>query len=434
MWEKKKKLDNDIQRRLDDRRRMENQLGRLKPDENDMKVLPKRIEHVKLAIQDLQEERKAVITGFQAGLARDMEVQGLRTKTAEENIKRILEIDQIPTREEIERLENFCAKQGLSENDLEVYLGITGKKVSLELLKRAGIFFTLSEFPLDQKSVESDPDTQGRKNFSERIEARRRNKKVNKIYYRQPYPLCLSVYSTASLVVGPGVSKQSQLNAKGSGPKLTHVMDRSMKIMHPDSPPLYVTYSWAKSAQRTLLMEFDQSSQLMKLNQLKHSDLSEASATMAEAAKSAREEYSKTVTTVKDITTAKREIQLSELETQYQAALKRKMILDEQIQYEGISATKDLVLEKQIAEKEVEMLGQKLQAEQAAAKYDMALQQAVASGETDLLTQQLALEKAKQTNEMEVELAVLQAKVQFLEQQLLELQKLKAIKEANQQE
>jgi hypothetical protein len=342
-----------------------------------MDVLIARLNHQRKAIDNARKVITALQETFNAELAEFVKKNRLGTQRTQTAGSDVAEIYDLPPPELLSN----------AKTPSDVLEALMRRPVARAIFDRYGVVATAEVLPggTPPKSEASTQRSCTAKPDYNQVE----------VYYRNGQPVRLEFFIVRPKKDPADPAKYERGNT-GVVEEVVSVANRIQTVMLPGSTPGCVAFKASAFAKRELIVQFDESGQLVKVDQIRDSSAAAVAAALAAASTTFRDEYALTLSKVVEVQEARRTIELGDLRTKVEALEKQRELIDAQLAADSAAANFDLTLRRQqlaaeLAQLEAEVA---LQTAQATADQRLALEQLKA--EVGVLRQELDLLKARQ--------------------------------------
>lgn len=207
--------------------------------------------------------------------------------------------------------------------DTQVRAALASFPRMLELYDRTGIALTLTPAPYIARGGTV-------------WEVAEPGERKTHIYYRAAYTALLTTYATSRTSDEQG----------GEQELLRFFSVVSDEVIHPKMPVQGIAFEPAAFAERKISLGFDDKGRLVRYEQTGKSSVVGATATAADALRTARDEYASTLSQIAEIQDTKRRLDQNDVLTEIDRLRKQRELLDARLELSGTRGSYDLLLER----------------------------------------------------------------------------------------
>lgn len=280
----------------------------------ELDVAGRRLAYVRESEVEFSAERDTLRQTFDAGLSAFKQQRGIGTKDVTVPYKIALEIGDLPSGGAI----------APNMSDANVKAALSKYPKALELWQLARVVATAEQLaPLSMAASSGAAPKSA--DFM--------------VHYRRATPILVSIYTLASLPVETATTESA----------ITKLVSRDVHyIMHPDSPPVSVSFDRNAFAQRKLALTMNDKGELTKLERKSGSALKEATGSAATAASGALTNLGTAFDATRKIAQTRRDIRLDEIKGDVAKLTEQQNLVNQQIALDGLNASADLLKQKKI--------------------------------------------------------------------------------------
>lgn len=229
---------------------------------------------------------------------------------------------------------------------------------------------------------------------------------TDRIYFRQSHPFHIGEYKMH--VIG-----------KEKPPVLMKSSSKLISLTHPSSPIQYLEYNPSSFSKKKLELTFDpDSGVLTKIVTDSGSSAEGVVSAISGSVKSMQTEYLSTLGNVESAQGKLNKIRLNDIQKNIDKFKKKKELVDAQVEFEGVTATQELLIEQKILFEKLNTLNSELALAKAESTYEQDLGLAKVSADLNLLSKQLEYAKKEITYEQQLEIEKLKTEIMLLKEKV----------------
>ncbi|MEZ4315436.1 MAG: hypothetical protein R3F14_46050, partial [Polyangiaceae bacterium] len=268
-------------------------------------------------LRAVSEELDTAVRGFQIET-------GIDGPTTTETVRITFDLDEIPPPDILRRAaspEPPARTSGMT--DTEVRTALRSFPRMLELYDRTGIALTITPPPYIARG-------------GTLWEAATHDTPKTHIYYRPAYTATIATFATTRTLDEQG--GQSEL--------LRFFATATDEVIHRKMPVQGFAFSPTDFGERKISLGFDDRGRLIRFEQSGKSSVVGATAAVADAVQTARDEYATTLARIAEIQDTQRQLQQSDVITEIDRLRKQRDLLDARLELAGTRGSYDLLLER----------------------------------------------------------------------------------------
>ncbi len=309
LWNAKMRIEESLKARLEDRNKLLEQVATADP--NSVKGVKTQLQVLNEGITRLEEQRGSIVTAFDSAKAKFLKAQGVEEKIVTESAKEIVQLTDLPPTEKF----NDFIIGALKPQDIGRSWPCPEYVKMQEICKKYEVLVT------------STPATWTRDSFH------LPGGEGNYLYYRPTTWITLSTFRV-------------EQDAENKTQALKRIEDNAVGVLHPKAPLMATRFRTTNWGDRKITLGFNDQGRLTTYERSDAATADIVASELAAAAQSLTETYATALESIKKAKEAQRAIELDSLKTQKEELEARAAILEKQIQIEGMTVSKELLIEK----------------------------------------------------------------------------------------